>query len=517
MTCPFAYLAQINSVVCDFAGNAQKILDAAKKAKQEGAALCITPAYSFTGWPLAGWVKRCEFWSALEVQLKKLADKLAQEASGVVVVFGAPTLLGSEIGCSLYVYKDGDCLARFDDEPVVFEIGGLRAGLVSLEKTQTEKLKTLGADFCICCQAWTYDRTASPVRRTALLKAGLPILHVNLAGAQDEHVYEGASAAVNGRGDEVVALRPFGEDAAFVAKDALFGDTTVKECRKAGELELLFEALVVAVRDYVRKNGFSDVVLGLSGGADSALVAAIAVEALGREHVHAVMMPTRFTTDASLRLAQACAENLGIDYRVRPIGGIFDSAVQLLADDFAGTEPGLAEENLQARARGMTLMALSNKFGWLTLATGNKSESAAGYCTLYGDTAGAYSPIKDVYKTDVWALMRLYNELKGREVIPEEIITRPPSAELREGQTDEAALMPYAVLDAILHGLLEEGLSPEEVVRTKTVKVEDVDRVVKLWLRSEYKRRQCPTGPCVSGAALSSDILMPMTNRPSWR
>ena len=296
MTCPFAYLAQINSVVCDFAGNAQKILDAAKKAKQEGAALCITPAYSLTGWPLAGWVKRCEFWSALEVQLKKLADKLAQEASGVAVVFGAPALLGSEIGCSLYVYKDGGCLARFDDEPVVFEVGDLRAGLLSFAEPQTEKLQTLGADFCICCQAWTYNRTKSSVRRTALLTAGLPILHVNLAGAQDEHVYEGAGAAVNGSGDEVVALRPFVEDAAFAAKDALFGDTKVKERRKAGELELLFEALVVAVRDYVRKNGFSDVVLGLSGGADSALVAAIAVEALGREHVHAVMMPTRFTT-----------------------------------------------------------------------------------------------------------------------------------------------------------------------------------------------------------------------------
>ena len=347
-------------------------------------------------------------------------------------------------------------------------------------------------------------------------REGIAFAVANQAGGQDDVIYEGRSFAVNCKGRETVRLKAFEADEGAVTVSNLFEDKATALAREPGRYETLFAALVCAVRDYSRKNGFSDALLGLSGGADSALVAAIAVEALGKEHVHAVMMPTRYTSDLSLKLAKDCAENLGIDYRVRPIGAIYDAAKSILADDFAGTDEGLTEENLQARSRGLLLMALSNKFGWLTLATGNKSESATGYCTLYGDTVGGYAPIKDVLKTDVWEMLRTYNVMKGREVIPEAIITRPPSAELKEGQTDESALMPYAELDAILRGLLEEGKSAAEL-QALGHNADNVYRVIELWLRSEYKRAQCPVGPKVSRAMLGRDVRLPLTSRPSFR
>ena len=537
--------AQLNTIVGDFEGNARKILEAARQAVNIGARLLVCPEMSVTGYPAQDWLLREDFCKTAQAWVESLGMRLAAQAPGLAVVFGSVLMGRSGRKNALYVFKDGELLGvgskqhlqqSIFDETRVFKPGHhslvlklgkrLKVGFAVGDDVCCEDclaaLKQAGANLVVSihADAWTKDgcRRRELAVASSALRVGMPLVCVNMYGGQDEFVFDGHSFACSAAGEVVMRMPSESTVGGAIDAYALAAGklSSVRQAQYSGEAEL-YDMLVMAVRDYVYKNGFKSVVLGLSGGVDSALVAAIAADAVGPENVLAVMMPTRFTTDVSLRLAQACAENLGIDYRVRPIGGIFDSAAQLLADDFAGTEPGLAEENLQARARGMTLMALSNKFGWLTLATGNKSESAAGYCTLYGDTVGAYSPIKDVYKTDVWGLMRLYNGLKGREVIPEEIITRPPSAELREGQTDEAALMPYAVLDAILHGLLEEGLSPEEVVRTKTVKVEDVDRVVKLWLRSEYKRRQCPTGPCVSGAALSSDILMPMTNRPSWR
>ncbi len=307
-------------------------------------------------------------------------------------------------------------------------------------------------------------------------------------------------------------LAAFEEDFKTVTLAELMGQGEACASAVAVREEMFLKALICALRDYVRKNGFKKVILGLSGGADSALVAAVAVEALGKENVRAVMLPSRFTSQMSLDLAEQLAGNLGITYSIIPIEKAFSAFLDTLKDDFAGTVPGIAEENLQARSRGVILMALSNKTGALLLATGNKSELAAGYCTLYGDSAGAFAPLKDICKTDVWELMRTYNRLKAAEVIPEGIITRPASAELRENQKDEDSLPPYEVLDRILRAYVEEGLSPAEIAAGG----EDpalIKRITGLIHRNEYKRRQCPVGPKVSKAAFGRDWRYPMTAR----
>lgn len=535
-----AYVVQTNSVACDLAGNAAQVLAAARSAADLGASLLAAPAAALTGSSLGHWLRMPDFRAAVGGALGHLAAGLARTAPGMTAVVGAPVWANGTVRAGLYVLRDGKTLACIQSpraeafvpsedeaedaapqERPLFEIGGVSAAFALAEEFADENLpETLagrGARLVCVCDAAPYTRGVSGEARERLTMqcacAGLALIYVNAAGAQDELIYEGASFAATDAGCVTARLEDFDADARLVTADALFG-AAPSVPRTNDEYETLLAALVCGVRGYVRNNGFTDVVLGLSGGADSALVAAVAVEALGKEHVHAVMMPTRFTSDLSLTLAEECARSLGIDYRIRPIGGIYDAGAALLAEDFAGTEPGLAEENLQARSRAVTLMALSNKFGWLTLSTGNKSESAAGYCTLYGDTAGAYSPIKDVLKTDVWELMRTYNRLKGREALPEGIITRAPSAELREGQTDEAALMPYDELDGILRALLERGESVEEIV-AEGFKREQVERVVTLLYRSEYKRRQCPTGPRVTASCLGSGVSFPLTARPS--
>ncbi len=522
----FAYLTQPNTVACDMAGNARLILQAAQRAHAGGAVLMMTPAHSVTGAPLHTWTQMPDFWIALNRELEQLAADLKTAAPGLTVVVGAPAYEKGEILDALYVLRDGGLLARATRgaaKLTVIDVAGVATGFVFAEELLDEKgigsLKALGATLVCAADDEPYTRGVSRARRgeiaAACAKEFLPLILANLAGGQDELIFEGASLVSASNTHVTVRLASFAADEAGIPASALFGDDDgVVETFADGREELL-AALVCGVRDYTRKNGFTDVLLGLSGGADSALVAAIAVEALGKEHVHAVMMPARFTTDLSVRLAKECGENLGIDYRVKPVGTIYDAALSVLSEDFAGTASDLTEENLQARSRGITLMALSNKFGWLTLATGNKSEASAGYCTLYGDTVGGYSPIKDVFKTEVWELMRTYNRLKGAAVIPEEIITRAPSAELSHGQTDEAALMPYAELDAILRGLLEEGESVESLA-DKGLGREKVERVLKLFYRSEFKRRQCPTGPRVSLTCLGAGVSLPMTSRPSF-
>lgn len=532
---PFVYLAQTNPVACDLEGNAKQILDAAKRAHELGASICVTPAMSLTGWPLEGWLEREDFWMTLEEAIEGLAQALyRQSRDGKVVLVGAPSRSEGKINRSIYVLISGEVFKRID-KPLqggcvlenarsILNHSGVEVNYCFADDLTDESfVRALKADDVglVCALDFgLFDSGDCAKRRESMIvncaREGIAFAVANQAGGQDDVIYEGRSFAVNCKGRETVRLKAFEADEGAVTVSNLFEDKTTALVREPGRYETLFAALVCAVRDYSRKNGFSDALLGLSGGADSALVAAIAVEALGKEHVHAVMMPTRYTSDLSLKLAKDCAENLGIDYRVRPIGAIYDAAKSILADDFAGTDEGLAEENLQARSRGLLLMALSNKFGWLTLATGNKSESATGYCTLYGDTVGGFAPIKDVLKTDVWEMLRTYNVMKGREVIPEEIITRPPSAELKEGQTDESALMPYAELDAILRGLLEEGKSAAEL-QAMGHNADNVYRVIELWLRSEYKRAQCPVGPKVSRAMLGRDVRLPLTSRPSFR
>jgi NAD+ synthase (glutamine-hydrolysing) len=272
----------------------------------------------------------------------------------------------------------------------------------------------------------------------------------------------------------------------------------------------VYQALVVGTRDYIVKNGFGTVVLGLSGGIDSALTACVAVDAVGAANVVAVMMPTRFTSSVSREDAEACARSLGVRYEVIPIDGVFDAQLGALSPVFAGTPPGIAEENLQARIRGNTLMALSNKFGWLVLTTGNKSETSVGYSTLYGDTAGGFAVLKDVYKTLVYPLARLRN--RRGAVIPERILTRPPTAELKPDQTDQDTLPPYEVLDPILRFYVEEDRSAREITELgfdgKLVK-----RVLHMVDQAEYKRRQTPPGVKISPRAFGKDRRLPITNR----
>ncbi len=280
------------------------------------------------------------------------------------------------------------------------------------------------------------------------------------------------------------------------------------------DLEQMRRALELGLRDYVDKNGFSDVVLGLSGGIDSALTAALAAEALGPERVHCVSMPSRYSSEGTRGDAQRLAENLGCDFRELPIGPVVDAYDQVLAEPFAGVEADLTEENLQARARGVILMALSNKFGWLVVATGNKSELSVGYATLYGDMAGGFALLKDVYKTDVWRLARYLNERAGREVIPASIIERAPSAELRDDQLDEDSLPPYPELDKVLEAYVEEDRSREELT-SDGFDPDVVERALALIDRAEYKRRQAPPGVKLRPKAFGRDRRTPITNR--WR
>ncbi len=537
---PFAYLAQLNSTVCDLEGNAAHILEAARKAANARAQLCLTPELSLTGWPLHGWLANKDFQKAVQASCRELTKALAKSARGVAVVFGAPAFADDCIYNALYLVKDGKCLAQvakhelsragsIDEraffakggKPAVVDVAGVRLGLAFASDVMRGKnireLQEKGVQAVAACGAFVFERERTDERRKKLAhkfaRKGLPLMLVNAAGGQDELVFEGASFTQSAFATTTAALDWFDADEAWVDKSMLFHRLESVLEHPVSGYERLMRAVVCALRDYVVKNGFTDVVLGLSGGADSALTAALAVEALGKKHVHAVMMPARFTSDQSLRLAKQCAENLGIDYRIRPVGAIYDAALEVLQEDFKKTGADLTEENLQARSRGVTLMALSNKFGWLTLATGNKSESATGYCTLYGDTTGAFAPIKDLYKTDVWEMMRTYNALKVGGVIPEEIITRPPSAELSQGQTDEAALMPYAELDRILQGLLARGESVDELV-AKGASREAVLRVVRLYAASEFKRRQCPVGPKLTASTLGCDLLLPLSGRP---
>ena len=360
-------------------------------------------------------------------------------------------------------------------------------------------------------------------------ETGLPVLFVNQVGGQDELVFDGGSFALTGEG--VGYRAPLFEERVEVVRWArgegglggLGGLRLADAPRAAWEEEdaLVWRALVTGTRDYVAKSGFGGVVLGLSGGIDSAVVAAIAADALGPERVRCVMLPSRYTSDHSLEDAAACAEAIGCPYDTIPIEPGVEALTGMLADAFAGREADLTEENLQSRLRGTTLMALSNKLGVLLLTTGNKSEMAVGYATLYGDMNGAFNPIKDVYKQRVFELARYRNEARpagclGPEgtVIPERIITKPPSAELRDDQRDEDSLPPYPRLDAILHGLVEEELSVDAVAARGHDRAE-VARIQRLLYLSEYKRRQAPPGPKVTSRNFGRDRRYPIVNR--WR
>ncbi|MBL0149022.1 MAG: NAD+ synthase [Ideonella sp.] len=553
-------LAQINATVGDLEGNAQCIVDAAREAHSAGASLLVAPELALTGYPPEDLLLRPAFMTACAQALRKLAVALApldgltvlvghphqvdergdlrSRSHAVPLRFNAASVLSHGVVVATYCKRELPNYQVFDERryfasgrdagqgAVVFAAGGRRFGVLICEDAWFAEpaalAKAAGAEVMCVLNASPFhlDKGGEREQRMAerVRDTGLPLLYAHLVGGQDEVVFDGASFAMDASG--AVAVRGPSFEEAIVLAD-LHADGSVEgELQPIPSLEAqAWAALVTGVRDYIGKNGFPGVIIGLSGGVDSALVLALAVDALGAERVRAVMMPSRYTADISWIDARDMAERLGVRYDEIPIAPMFDAFRSSLATEFAGRAEDATEENIQARVRGTLLMALSNKFGSIVLTTGNKSEMATGYCTLYGDMAGGFAVIKDVAKTLVYRLCEWKNRQAARRadgsigpVIPERIITRPPSAELRADQTDQDSLPPYDVLDAILARYMEEDQSSDEIVAAGFPRA-DVERVTRLIKINEYKRRQSPVGIRITHRAFGRDWRYPITSK----
>jgi NAD+ synthase (glutamine-hydrolysing) len=551
-------VAQINCVLGDLSGNCAKIQDCAVRALAAGAQVLLTPELSLCGYPPEDLLLREGFFRDCAAALEELAAALPR----IKVIVGHPQLDGGRRYNAASLLQDGRIAATyrkrnlpnytvFDEdryfepgnEPVVFEVNGIGLGINICEDLWGEQGPVeagaspalRGAEASRSSKAWHADAprlaraagaqvllvlNASPyhthqhasrlaVARNRALENGLAIVYANLVGGQDELVFDGASFALDARGETTHQL-PFFEEALDYIDIA--GGVPQRGSRaEALSLEAsVYRALCLGVRDYLGKNGFPGAILGLSGGVDSALTLAIACDALGADKVRAVMMPSQYTADISWLDSRDMVKRLGVRYDEIPIKPIFDGFLSALAGEFKGQPADATEENLQARIRGTLLMALSNKFGSIVLTTGNKSEMAVGYSTLYGDMAGGFAVIKDVAKTLVYRLCDYRNSLG--EAIPQRIIERAPSAELRPDQTDQDSLPPYAALDAIMSAYMEQNLSPAEIVAGGQ-RVEDVVRVVGLIKRNEYKRRQAPVGIRITQRGFGKDWRYPITSR----
>ena len=524
-------LAQLNQVLGDLPGNARAILTATAEAERAGARLVVTPELSLCGYPPEDLVLRPAF-------LDACASELAALAAGVrrtPVIVGFPERSGGHCHNALAVLKAGRVAevyrkqqlpnyTVFDEEryfepghaPCVIDVEGTPVGLLICEdgwypgpslQAQAAGARVIvvinGSPYHMRQQAARVDQVSARARET-----GLPFVYVNRVGGQDELVFDGASFVMAASGEVVQQMPAWHETLAL----ATLTDGVPKPVRGSLDTRLeyhVYEALVMGVRDYVGKNRFPGVLLGLSGGVDSALVLAVAVDALGPERVRAVMMPSPYTREISLGDAREMASIVGVRYTEIPIEGMFEAYLAALADEFKGMTPDAAEENIQARIRGTLLMALSNKFGSIVLTTGNKSEMAVGYATLYGDMAGGFGVLKDISKTLVYRLCRYRNAL-GR-VIPERIITRAPSAELRADQVDQDSLPPYDALDGILEAYVEHDKSPAEIVAMGFAP-EHVRQVVRLIKVNEYKRRQAAVGIRITPRGFGRDWRYPITS-----
>jgi len=527
-------IAQLDLTVGDIAGNARRILAAAHEADTAGAAVLVTPEMSICGYPAEDLVLRADFCAACAQAL----DDIARAAPpGLALVVGYPERSAEGLFNAAAVLRGGvveavyrkhhlpnysvfDEKRVFDsgDAPCVFACDGVRFGLVICgdiwEPGPVRWAKDAGADVILVPNAspWHLDkqRERIEVARARIDEAGLPIVYGNLVGGQDELVFDGASFVMDARG-AIAAQFPDWQSGLFYCElDAAGIRGPVQTL--ADEDAAVYAALTLAVRDYVEKNGFPGVHLGLSGGIDSALTLAIAVDALGAGRVHAVMMPSTYTASISVEDARDIAARLGVAYSEIAIGPMFEAFRAQLAEALAPPLPAgdTTEENLQARIRGTLLMALSNRFGTLVLTTGNKSEMAVGYATLYGDMAGGFAVLKDVPKTRVYRLAGYRNRLSA--VIPQRIIDRPPSAELRPGQTDQDSLPPYDVLDAIIAAYVEEDLTFADIV-ARGLDAATVGRVIRMIDRAEYKRRQAAPGPRITPRNFGKDRRYPITNQ----
>lgn len=524
-------LAQINCTVGDLVGNASRIRQSVEQARTAGADLVLAPELALCGYPPEDLLLREGFFRDCRREL----ERLATQVHGITAVVGFPELLDGGRYNSAAVIRDGRIVACarkhdlpnyevFDEkryfsswnEPCILELRGTRFGLTICEDVWWPEApamaKAAGAQVILSINASPYHKRKQATRHKAfrewIRETHLPMVYVNMVGGQDELVFDGASCVLDGSG-EVVRQAPFFDSALEIVE---FDGARPVAGPISAELPLeaeIYRALVVGTRDYIHKNGFPGALLGLSGGVDSALTLAIACDALGADKLRAVMMPTQYTAQMSLDDAKDMAQRLGVRYDVIAIKPVFDSFLAALAGEFRGRPADLTEENLQARIRGTILMSLSNKFGSMVLTTGNKSEMAVGYSTLYGDMAGGYAVIKDIAKTLVWKLARYRNTVS--DVIPANIITRAPSAELRDNQTDQDSLPAYEVLDAIMEAYMEHNRSPREIVAQGHA-VADVKRVVELIRRSEYKRRQSPPGVRITFRGFGKDWRYPITS-----
>src|SRR5580765_4927053 len=565
-------LAQINTVVGDLDGNRAAILARLGEARDAGAELVLLPELAVTGYPPEDLLLRPGFIRAAAESLRTIAAK----TKDVVAIVGFPhfdkDLFNACAVCSdgevKAVYRkrflpnygvfDEDRYFAPGRELVLLELGEALVGLTICEDMwqpgpPATDLALAGAELLVNVSASPFHVGREVEREEMFVTRARDnasyVAFCNAVGGQDELIFDGHSCVLDDEG-HVVARAPGFEEALLVVDvepEAVIGRRLRDVRRRAlarergasppvqvvhvdasravasprrepeiaefePELEQMRLALELGLRDYVEKNGFADVVLGVSGGIDSAVTAALAAEALGAERVHCVSMPSRFTSEGPHSDARRLAESLGCDFRELSIEPIFEAFTAALREEFAGLEPDLTEENLQARVRGTLLMALSNKFGWLVVATGNKSELSVGYSTLYGDLAGGFALIKDVYKTDVFRLARRLNERAGRELIPASIIDRAPSAELRADQRDEDSLPPYAELDEVLEAYVELDRSREELEQDGFER-DVVDRALAMIDRAEYKRRQAPPGVKLRPKAFGRDRRTPITNR----
>ncbi len=526
--------AQINCVVGDLAGNVERILAAYEAAVDEVCDIVLFPELTLTGYPPEDLLLKSAFVTEAENALDKLVPRIGETVAVVGLplfdddlLYNAAAVIGRGEVIGLYykqllpnyqVFDEERYFVPGGDEALVFVIGNSKVGVSICEDVWSPDgppadQVAAGAQVVLNMNASPYFRGRLHDRERMLCdrvtEIGVPIVYCNMVGGQDELVFDGGSMVIDEHGKLAARAKQFQEDLLVVDLDDL--STARIEPALEGPAEV-YQALVLGTGDYVRKTGFTDVAIGLSGGVDSALVATIAVEALGAEHVHGVLMPSRYSSDHSITDAQQLAANLGVKTNTIPIEPAHAAFEQMLSEMFDQLPPSAAEENMQARIRGNVMMTISNKFNWMVLTTGNKSEMAVGYATLYGDMAGGYAVIKDVTKTLVYQLCEVANARAGRDLIPRSVIEKAPSAELAPGQLDTDSLPPYDLLDPIIEGYVEDDLSVNELVQ-KGFDEATVRRVARMIDRNEYKRRQAAPGVRVSSKAFGKDRRLPITNR----
>ncbi len=525
-------VAQLNLTVGDLVANADHIIHAIGEARAAGADILLTPELALSGYPPEDLLLRPDFYRACARETARIAEA----AQGIHVVLGHPAESASGRFNAASVIRDGQIVASyyknllpnyevFDEEryfeagavPCVFECKGLRFGVNICadvwESGPAEAARAAGAEVLLALNASPYHMNKQQQRlqvlRDRIRETGLPVLYCNMVGGQDELVFDGGSFALDRDGRLAYQASSFEERIDVLRFEAGQWTSAVMAPPRALEAEV-YEALKTGVRDYLGKNRFPGAIIGLSGGIDSALTLAVAVDALGAERVRAVMMPSPYTAQMSLDDSREMVRRLGVRYDEIPIEPAMKVFAELLAPQFAGLPADTTEENLQARIRGMLLMALSNKTGAIVLTTGNKSEMATGYATLYGDMAGGFAVLKDLYKTFVFRLSNWRN--RQGAVIPQNIIDRPPSAELKPDQKDQDSLPPYEVLDAIIEAYMERDESPRQIVAAGHAEA-DVRRAVAMLKRNEYKRRQAPVGIRVTPRGFGRDWRYPITSR----